>query len=236
MTKTKNNQKVIVLLGSPGAGKGTQGELLAESLHLFYFETSRILEEIFKGAKKGEAFKIEGKTFKVSHEKKLWETGKLCDPPFVTLLVKKRIKELAKEGKGLVLSGSPRTIYEGERIVPLLKKLYQPKNIKLVLLEISPKETLFRNSHRRICQLMRHPILFSKETENLRHCPLDGSRLLKRKGLDDLETIKTRIEEYKERTYPLIDYFKRERLKVVKVNGSPPPAKVFSQILKKLNF
>ena len=54
MVITKNNQKVIVLLGSPGAGKGTQGELLAENFNLFYFETSRILEEIFKGVKKGD--------------------------------------------------------------------------------------------------------------------------------------------------------------------------------------
>ena len=54
-------------------------------------------------------------------------------------------------------------------------------------------------------------ILYSKETENLTSCPLDGSKLIRRKGLDDLETLKVRLKEYKERTFPLLDYFKEER-------------------------
>jgi len=151
-------------------------------------------------------------------------------------LVKEEIKKLFREGKNLVLAGSPRTLYEGEKLIPLLKKLYGLKNIKVVLLEISAKETIFRNTHRRICELMRHPILYSKETKNLKHCPLDGSKLLKRKGLDDPETIKVRLKEYKERTLPLIDFFKKQKLKVIKISGSPPPAVVFKNILKSLNL
>lgn len=230
----ENKKLVIILMGPPGSGKGTQAELLAEKLNLYYFETSKILEEEFK--KGSGKYKIEGKEYSVLKEKKLWLGGKLCSPPFVTFLVQKKIKELFKEGKNLILSGSPRTLYEGERIVPLIKKLYGQKNIKIILLEISPEETIFRNSHRRICQLMRHPILWLKENEKLKKCPLDGSRLLKRKGLDDPETIKVRLKEYKERTFPLIEYFKKENLKVIKVNGSPPPAIVFEIILRKLKI
>lgn len=226
---------VILILGPPGSGKGTQAELLAERLNLYYFETSKILEEEFKKGK-GRKYKIEGKEYPVLKEKKLWLQGKLCDPPFVTFLVQKKIKSLFKEGKNLVLAGSPRTIYEAERVMPLLEKLYGKKNIKIIFLEISPKETIFRNSHRRICELMRHPILWLKENEKLKRCPLDGSKLLKRKGLDDPETIKVRLKEYKERTFPLVEYLKKRGLKIIKVNGSPPPAIVFEEILKKLKI
>ncbi len=234
--RSKNKKLVLILMGPPGAGKGTQAELLADKLNLYYFETSKILERKFKEAKKGEFVIVEGKKYFIKDQKKLWLEGKLCDPPFVTYLVKEEIKKLFREGKNLVLAGSPRTLYEGEKLIPFLKKLYGSKNIKVVLLEISAKETIFRNTHRRICELMRHPILYSKETKNLKHCPLDGSKLLKRKGLDDPETIKVRLKEYKERTLPLIDFFKKQKLKVIKISGSPPPAVVFKNILKSLNL
>ena len=224
-------------MGPPGAGKGTQAELLADKLNLYYFETSKVLEEKFSEAKKNEFLKIEGKKYYVKNEKKLWLEGKLCSPPFVTFLVLEKIKQLFKEGKNLILAGSPRTLYEGKKVIPLLKKLYGKKNIKVILLDISAKETLKRNSQRRICKLMRHPILATKkEFLKLKYCPLDGSKLLKRKGLDDPETIKVRIKEYKERTYPLIDYFKKQGLKVIKISGSPPPVTVFKNILKALKI
>ena len=236
MKPSKNSKLVIIIMGPPGSGKGTQAKLLAEKFNLYYFETSKILEEEFNKTK-GEFLKIKGRIYQPLEEKKLWTKGKLCSPPFVTYLVKRKIEELAKEGQNLILAGSPRTLYEGERVIPLLKKLYGAKNIKVVLLEITPQETIFRNSHRRICQLMRHPILYSKENEKLKTCPLDGSKLLKRKGLDDPETIKVRLKEYKERTLPpLIDYFKKEKLKVIKINGSPPPAEVFKNILKAIKI
>ncbi len=221
-------------MGPPGAGKGTQGQLLAEKLNLYYFETSKILEEEFK--KKRGVYEIDGKKYSVAKEYKRWIHGKLCSPPFVTFLVQQKIKELAQQKRNLVLAGSPRTVFEGEKIIPLLIELYGKESIKVFLLEISPKDSLFRNSHRRICELMRHPILWLKENQKLKKCPLDGSRLLRRKGLDDPETIKVRLKEYKEKTLPLIEYFKKQKLKVIKIDGSPPPAIVFEKILKALKI
>lgn len=228
----KTKKLVVIIMGPPGAGKGTQAELLAEKLNLYYFETSKILEEEFKKEKK--KYIIEGKEYSMLKEKKNWLEGKLCSPPFVTFLVMQKITELANTGKNLVLAGSPRSLYEGERIIPLLEKLYGKKNIKILFLEISPKETIFRNSHRRICELMRHSILWLKENQKLKHCPLDGSKLIRRKGLDDPETIKIRIKEYRERTFPILEYFKKKKFKIEKINGSLPPAVVFQEILKKI--
>jgi len=232
--KHSNSQKlVIILFGPPGSGKGTQGELLAERFNLYYFETSKILEETFTG-KLGEKnfLEIEGKKYYFQNEKKLWQEGKLCSPPFVTYLVMEKIKELHREGKGLILSGSPRTVYEGERVIPLLKKLYGLENIKVILLEQKEKTTIWRNSRRRICQLMRHSILSTKkEFLNLKYCPLDGSKLIKRKGLDSPETIKVRLKEYKERTFPLIEFLKKENIKIWKIDAEKSPEQVFKKIV-----
>ncbi|MDI6591400.1 MAG: nucleoside monophosphate kinase [Patescibacteria group bacterium] len=228
------NLKVIILMGPPGSGKGTQAELLSDRLSLYYLETSKVLEEKFKEARKGEYLKVKGKKYKILDEKKLWEKGILCHPPFVTHLVKEKIKELFKLGKNLVLAGSPRTLYEGREIIPLLKKLYGQKNLKIILLELTPRQSIWRNSHRRICQLMRHPILYTKETAKLKRCPLDGSKLIKRKGLDEPKTIKVRLKEYKERTFPLIEYFKAEGLNQKKINGGKSVEKVFKEILEAL--
>jgi len=232
----KKHKQVIILFGPPGAGKGTQAELLADKLNLYYFETSKALEEKFKESKNltpGVKSATPGvEKYSVLEEKKLWEEGILCSPPFVAYLVKEKIKELAKLGKNLVLAGSPRTLYEGKEVIPLLKKLYGRKNVRAVLIEISAKETLFRNTHRRICQLMRHPILYNKETKNLKICPLDGSKLIKRKGLDDPETIKVRLKEYKERTFPLFKLFKKQGIKVKKINGGQTVVNVHKDILK----
>ena len=224
-------KQVIILLGPPGAGKGTQAELLADKLNLHYFETSKILEQEFKNPSE-ESVEIDGERFDVSNEKKLWEDGILCSPPFVSYLVMERVKKLAGEGESLVLAGSPRTLYEGERVTPLLKELYGDENIKVFLIDISAKKTIFRNSHRRICELMRHPVLYNKETENLKICPLDGSKLIKRKGLDDPETIKVRLKQYKERTFPLIELFGKQGVEVNKINGEQSVSDVHKDILK----
>lgn len=219
------NKQIIVLFGAPGAGKGTQAGLLADRIGLYYVETSKLLERKFKSSSKNP---------QVIKEKKLWEDGILCSPPFVVKIIKEAIEKLSKQGENLIIAGSPRTVFEAEKIIPLLKKLYGEKNIKVFLIEISPKETIFRNSHRKICELMRHPIIYNKETKNLKICPLDGSKLVRRKNLDDVETIKTRLEEYKNRTLPVLDLFKKQGIKISKINGEQSVAKVFEDIASKI--
>ena len=229
-----NKKLVLILLGPPGAGKGTQGELLADKFGLYYFETSKILEDSFEKAKPGEFFEVEDKKYFLEEEKKLWEEGVLCSPPFVSQLVKEKIKELAEEDESLLLAGSPRTLFEGKALMPFLEELYAKENIKIILMEISPDETVFRNTNRRICGLMRHPILYSEETKNLTKCPLDGSELVRREGLDDPESIKERLKQYKERTLPIVQYFDERNFVVKKVDGRGSVAEVFERNLKAL--
>lgn len=235
------NKKVIILFGPPGAGKGTQSELLTEKMGLFSLESSKIIEREFKKAEKLSKDSPErivecfGEKFDIFEEVENWKKGILTSPPFATYLISQEIKKCFEQGDNLMMSGSPRTVYEAEKEMPLLVELYGKENIKIVLIEISAKTTASRNSHRKICELMRHSILFNDETKKLTLCPLDGSKLVKRKGLDDPETIKTRLVQYKERTLPLFDYFKDNGFNIHKVNGEGNVAKVHEEILKLIN-
>lgn len=225
-------KQVIILFGQPGAGKGTQAEILADKTGYYHFESSKIIEACFKNESPEKVFEIEGQSYKVEDEKKRWEAGLLNSPPFVVFLMVEKIKELAEDGKSIIFSGSPRTIYEAKKEIPLLKELYSLENIRFVMLEITAKTTIFRNSHRRICELIRHSILFTKETETLTLCPLDGSNLVKRKGLDDVKTIKKRLEVFKEQTYPVTEIIEKQGLYLHKVNGEQSVSDVHKEIVE----
>jgi len=226
--------KVIILLGPPGSGKGTQAGLLSEKLDLHHLETSEIIEKDLSDVKKGDFVIVKGKRYFLLEEKKLRESGGLMSSSLIAFWIENKIRELAAKEKGIILSGSPRTLYEGKELIPFLKRLHGAKNIKIILIKLNPKESVRRNSHRKTCELIRHPILFTKETQKLTRCPLDGSKLLIRKD-DNPETIRIRLKEYRERTLPLIDYFEKQGLKVKKVNGEQPVADVFKDILKIIN-
>lgn len=229
-----NDPQIIILLGPPGAGKGTQASLLSDELSLYHWETSRIVGRIIDRAKEGDFLIADGKKYYFSEEKKLRESGILWDPPFLIQCIKGKIEELAKENEGIIISGSPRTLYEAENLLSILEKLYGKENIQVVIIKLSAEQTILRNSHRRECSLMRHPILFTKETVNLTRCPLDGSRLVTRKD-DDPETIKRRLKEYEKRTFPVVDYLKNEGLRIIEVDGDQSVESLFKIIINKLN-
>jgi len=80
---------------------------------------------------------------------------------------------------------------------------------------------------------MRHAILYTKETAKLRICPFDGSKLIRREDSNP-DVIKAKLKEFKERTIVIIDYFKKQGLKVKEINGEQSVADVFEDILKAL--
>ena len=219
--------KAIIILGPPGAGKGTQANLLAEHLGLEHIETSKILEKVFR-ERKG-SVKIDGKEYSFEKEIEMWKSGELCSPPLVVHLLQGKIKELALAQKSIVFSGSPRTLFEAEKIMPLLENLFGRKNIFIFFAKLSVEESVFRNSHRRICELMRHPILWNKEAENLKYCPLDGSKLIKR-GLDKPEIIKERCKVFEKRTRPILKWLREHGYEITEINAAPPVANIFKEI------
>ena len=232
-TTTQNSKLVIIVLGPPGSGKATQAELLAETLNLYHLETSEIIEKNFAIAKEGSFVKIGGKKYFISEEKKLRESGKWMSPPLIAFWVKNQIKVLSRERKGIIFSGSPKTLYEAKAITPLLKKLYGISNITLILIKQSPEVSIWRNSRRKICELMRHSILYTEETAKLKFCPLDGSKLIRREDSKP-EVIKSKLNEFKERTLPVVDYLREQGIKIKEINGEQSVADVFRDLLKVL--
>jgi adenylate kinase family enzyme len=156
-------------------------------------------------------------------------------PPVVAHIMQEKIRQLYESKKDIVTSGSLRTLYEAEHLYPILEELYGKENIKVFSLKLDPEQSIHRNSHRRICELMRHSILANEETKNLSLCPVDGSTLLQRKGLDDAETIKIRLKEYAERTEPVFEYLKQHKIAIKELNGDRSVAEVFYDIKNDLD-
>jgi adenylate kinase len=234
MNKT-NKKLVIIVMGPPGSGKGTQAELLAEKFDLYHLETSEIIEKKLANAKKGEFVKVGRKKYFLQDEKKLRSSGKWMSPPLISFWIKNKIKELAREGKGIVISGSPKTLPEAREITPILKRFYGSSNIKIILLRQRLEVSIWRNSRRRICKLMRHPVLYTKATTRLKTCPIDGSKLIHREDSDQ-KVIKSKFKEFQERALPVVDYFKKQGFKVKIIDGEQSVANVFKAISRNLNI
>jgi len=99
MNSKQNKKLVVILIGPPGSGKGTQAELLEENLNLYHLETSRIIVANLLNAKKGDFVKVGGKKYFFLEEKKLRESGKLMSSPLITFWIKNKIIELAEGEK-----------------------------------------------------------------------------------------------------------------------------------------
>ena len=231
----ENNKKAIIILGAPGAGKGTQANLLAEKFGFHHLETGKMLRKKLFNFEEGQFVEAEGQKYYFKDEKKRYDDGELNTTPFVFALIEEAIRAKFDAGKGVVFSGSPRTLLETEKLMPLLKNLCGKENVKTFFLDLDIETSVWRNSHRRVCELMNHSILFNKETEGLSICPLDGSKLIKRQ-LDVIETIKTRFYVFERDTLPLIDYLKTNDFHFQEIDGRLSVSDVFKEILKHLTY
>ena len=213
----------IVIFGAPGSGKSTQAELIAKKFNLIHFNTGKFLEDIVFDPKRQKE-KI------IQREKKLFIEGKLLTPSFVTNELKKILMRINKAGWGIVFSGSPRTLYEAQKIIPLLKKLYGKENIIFFDLKIKEKDVYQRNSARLICKICGYALL-SKYVplKNPKHCPVCAGPFYKR-VLDNPEKIKIRLLEYKNRTEPIFDFVKKQGFKIHNLDGKKAPYQIFEKI------
>jgi len=215
----KQMPKVVILLGPPGAGKGTQAEILVEEHGFFHFETSKVLEEALRTHDPDASIEVSGKRYRFGDEKKLFDKGKLLTPAVVAHFVEKKIRQLANEGKTVVFSGSPRTIFEAQAYLPIFRELFGQEFLCVVHLVLPPEASIHRNSHRRICSQCRYPVPYFTETEGWTRCPKCAGELVRRGVLDTPDVIRVRLQEYAERTLPIVEYFKEERLLVHEVDG-----------------
>ncbi|OGZ04998.1 MAG: hypothetical protein A2762_05145 [Candidatus Lloydbacteria bacterium RIFCSPHIGHO2_01_FULL_54_11] len=215
----------VVIYGLPGSGKGTQASLAAHAYGLVNFDTGHHLESLWYDPKRQ-------KDPLIKRERKLFEEGKLNTPSFVLAEVSKAVRAIAKKGLGVVFSGSPRTMYEAERLIPLLVSLYKKKGVFFFFLDVTQKDAIERNSKRRLCAICKAPLLAKYyPSTKPKFCPVCAGPLYKR-TLDDKTIIPKRVKEYNERTAPILKYLKKLGYRINKVDGRPEPFKVF-QLLKK---
>ena len=191
----------VILLGRPGSGKDTQAELLAKKFGLVHIISSKIIEKVLKSRRKN--VKLGGKIYNLEKERRLQKSGFLNTPEFVLILIRSEIKSVARYGKGIVTSGSPRTLKELKDELPLLDKLYGG-DIHFFHVIIRPKEVYIRNLKRRRKDLPE---------------------------LDTREIIKKRLETFNRYTWPVIKLLKKQK-RIIDINGEQKIRKIHKDILK----
>jgi adenylate kinase family enzyme len=178
----------------------------------------------------------------IKREKKLHESGKLQTPSFVLRKISQRLRELIELKQGVVLSGSPRTLYEAfgnkriKGLTEILNRGYGKQNIFVFVFKISEKESIKRNSNRLTCSICKIMLLSPKLQDKkvkFRHCPFCGGRVIHRVD-DNKEIIRVRLREYRERTEPIFKELRRRKFRVYQINGAPMPYKVHEKTLSYL--
>jgi len=206
----------IVLLGAPGAGKGTQGEKLVKKYGFPHISTG----DIFRAAiKEGTALGKQAKEY--------MDRGELVPDDLVVGIVRERLQQPDCRD-GFLLDGFPRTAGQAEALDSVLANLGTPLTA-VISVDVEQEELLERLTGRRVCKMCgaTYHIRFNQpQVRNV--CDKCGGELYQR-GDDSVETVKQRLEVYRRQTEPLIAYY-RERNLLVSVDGSKEIAKVFAEI------
>lgn len=210
----------IVLLGPPGAGKGTQAEILAAKFHLPHISSGDIFRENIK--KDTELGKL-AQTY--------MSKGELVPDDVTIAMIRERFSRPDCE-HGAILDGFPRNPAQADDVEVMLKGF--GGHVNLVPLITAPPEVLVeRLAGRWTCRANGHVFheRFNPPKEE-RVCDFDGSPLFQRDD-DKAETVKHRIEVYQSQTAPLINYY-RQRGILAEINGSAPIEEVAALVMSAL--
>ena len=211
------SQMFLVMLGPPGAGKGTQAKIIAQELALAHISTGDLFRENLKN---------ETKLGKLAQS--YMNAGELVPDDVTVRMVEDRITRPDCE-KGAVLDGFPRTPKQAEALDGLLEK--SCSSVKLVPFIKVPDEVLverlsgrWMSQSGRVYHAIYNPPLVKWIDD------LDGSQLYQRED-DKPETVKHRIDVYNEQTSPLIEYYQEKGL-LVEIDGTQSIENVTDAIMK----
>ncbi|MEM0214442.1 MAG: adenylate kinase [Archaeoglobaceae archaeon] len=207
----------IILLGAPGAGKGTQAKFLAEKYGIPQISTGDMLREA-----------VEKSTELGKKAKEYMNQGKLVPDEIVVGIVKERLKQKDCE-RGFILDGFPRTIAQAEALDAMMVEL--GKKIDAVInINVSEDEIVKRIVNRRICRkcgAIYHLIYDPPKKNGV--CDKCGGELYQRDD-DKEEVVRERFKVYRKNTEPLIEYYKRKGI-LFDVDGTKDIEKVKAEIL-----
>ena len=213
----------IILLGPPGAGKGTQAETLCEAFTIPHISTGNMLREA-----------VDEETELGLEAKALMDAGILVSDEVIVGLVEDRISK-GDCKNGFLFDGFPRTIPQAQALVdrdiPIdaVIEIHVPDQD---IIERMSGRRMHPGSGRNYHVIYNPPKIDGKDD-------LTGEDLVQRED-DEPETVKDRLKVYEDQTAPLIDFYsemsKQEKLKYIKVSGTSTPEEVSSEILSLLNI
>ena len=208
--------KIIVLMGAPGAGKGTQARLLQERLHLPQISTG----DIFRALKNAH-------TPLAQEVRDIMERGQLVPDELTIRLVKERTAQDDCRG-GYILDGFPRTPAQARSLEILAAE--QDKEIVAVLIDVPFDHLEKRMTGRRTCPVCGEIYnLYFKPPRNDNVCDLHPEATLLLRADDNPETVRARLATYEAQTQPLIDYYKAAGL-MHSVDGTRTPEEIYQEI------
>lgn len=189
----------LILLGAPGAGKGTQAEKICEKLHIPTISTGNIIRAALKN---GTEMGLKAKAY--------MEAGQLVPDEVVIGIIKERLKDDDCKN-GFILDGFPRTIPQAQALVDMGIDID-----KVIDIEVSDEKIIARMSGRRVCSKCANSYHMEYKKPKVDGiCDACGGELVQRKD-DAPETVLARLEEYHEMTEPLKGFYdKLGKLKVV---------------------
>jgi len=189
-------------MGPPGAGKETQAELLVKRYRFFHIDNGKTFVRMFKDPK---AMRRPD----VKRQRALYLAGELMDSDWVNRTMRRIVRSTAKSHPRLVLTGSPRTVYEAfgdgkkKGYIHFLERIFKRVNLAFVWFDISQKESVKRNSLR---------------------------------GRDDDKPgiIRFRYRVYRKRTFPLLEAIRKRKYPLFRINGEATPDAVHRSVVNEL--
>ena len=208
---------IIVLLGPPGAGKGTQADKLAKRLGIPKIATGDVLRAAVRdGTKRGR----EAKSY--------MDRGDLV-PDSVILGILQDVMTSPATKKGAILDGAVRTVPQAEGLGVTLAEIGK-KVDKVLLFDVDDDELVTRLSKRTVCEGCQTPYMGRDAGTSCEKC---GGKLVRRKD-DEPEAIRNRLEVYRTQTEPVIDWYGDNKMKVLKIDADGPVDEVTARALEAL--
>ena len=206
----------IVLLGAPGAGKGTQAQKLVADFGFAHISTGDLLRAAVKaGTKLGDK------------AKSYMDAGQLVPDRLVVDLVTERLND-DDARRGFILDGFPRNTAQAVTLDSALSDLGRELNAAL-LIDVSPEVIVRRLSSRRTCRECGYTASAGVDT-----CPRCGGEMYQRDD-DKPETIQQRLDVYKQQTAPLVEYYRGHGILVV-IDGDRAADEVYADVKKNLDL
>jgi adenylate kinase len=197
---------VIIFLGPPGAGKGTQSS---------YLSSEKSIPKISTGDMLRHAVKDDSELGR--RVKGIMSDGRLVDDSTMLSLIEDRIYRQDCE-RGFILDGYPRNVHQASQLELVLKPYMQ---IRVIEIKVSEEEVIKRVAGRRTCpRCERIYNIYFHPPQNNEKCDVDGTELFRRND-DSEEVVQRRISTYKVETVPLIDHYRNKGVLQI-INGIQP--------------